>query len=71
MNIEKLMKKCQLGCHRLDDANNLLAQCYGQIGRLVDYIEEAGLRSNECTKGITGNKCKNCGCEHKRGSNGN
>jgi len=35
--VERLMKKCQIGIHcraSLDDANDLLAECYGTIGRL-------------------------------------
>ena len=31
---ENLMKRCQIGCHRLGDANDLLAECYGAIGLL-------------------------------------
>ena len=38
MTIEELMKKCQKGVGfysgSLDDANNLLAECYGVIGAL-------------------------------------
>lgn len=35
---EKLMKRCQIGFrgrNALDDAHNLLAECYGTIGALV------------------------------------
>jgi len=37
MNIEKLMKKCQIGCggrNALDDAHDILSECYGALGRL-------------------------------------
>ena len=30
---EQLMKACQIGCNNLNDANNLLAECYGRIGK--------------------------------------
>ena len=33
------MKACQRGCTNLDDANNLLAECYGQIGKLQSLID--------------------------------
>jgi len=35
---EKVMKRCQIGFggrNALDDAHNLLAECYGTIGALV------------------------------------
>lgn len=32
---EQLMKACQIGCNNLNDANNLLAECYGRIGKLI------------------------------------
>ena len=36
---EQLMKACQIGCNNLNDANNLLAECYGRIGRLTEENE--------------------------------
>jgi hypothetical protein len=46
MTPEEVMKKCQIGCNNLNDCNNLLAECYGTIGKLVqeketlrDYIQ--------------------------------
>ncbi len=45
---EEVMKKCQIGCHNLYDANNLLAECYGTIGRLMadgrrlDWLADKG-----------------------------
>ena len=36
---EQLMKACQIGCNNLTDANDLLAECYGHIGRLVEENE--------------------------------
>jgi hypothetical protein len=32
---EALQKRCQRGATNLNDANNLLADCYGMLGRLV------------------------------------
>jgi hypothetical protein len=34
------MKKCQIGSHNLNDANNLLAECYGTIGMLSAQRDE-------------------------------
>lgn len=31
---ENLMKRCQRGATNLNDANNLLAECYGMLGKL-------------------------------------
>lgn len=36
MKPEQTMKACQIGSRNLDDANNLHAQCYGTIGKLMD-----------------------------------
>lgn len=30
------MKACQIGIRNIDDANDLRAQCYGTIGKLLD-----------------------------------
>lgn len=42
---EEIMKKCQRGFGNyktaLDDANNLLAECYGHIGMLENKLESA------------------------------
>jgi hypothetical protein len=35
----ELQKRCQRGCASLDNANNLLADCYGAIGELVAKLE--------------------------------
>lgn len=37
MNVEALMKRCQIGVggrHALDDAHDIMAECYGTLGRL-------------------------------------
>lgn len=43
MTDDEIMKACQRGFGNyvgaLDDANNLLAQCYGSIGRLRSTVE--------------------------------
>ena len=36
---EEVMKKCQIGCNNLNDCNNLLAECYGTIGKLMQEKE--------------------------------
>lgn len=38
------MKRCQIGCggkNALDDAHDILAECYGTIGRLLVAYEQA------------------------------
>lgn len=44
MTSEEIMKKCQTGFGNyqgaLDDANNLLAECYGHIGKLESRLNE-------------------------------
>lgn len=36
---EDLQKRCQRGATNLNDANNLLAECYGVLGKLVAEIQ--------------------------------
>lgn len=39
---ERLMKRCQIGCggrNALDDAHEIMAECYGTIGRLLIEID--------------------------------
>lgn len=38
---ESLMKRCQRGATNLNDANNLLAECYWVIGALISEKERA------------------------------
>lgn len=40
---EELQKRCQRGATNLNDANNLLADCYGMLGKLG--AENAELRN--------------------------
>jgi hypothetical protein len=35
MNPEQVMKRCQVGTTNYNDANNLHAECYGTIGKLL------------------------------------
>lgn len=58
---ENLMKRCQRGATNLNDANNLLAECYGMLGKLgaeisrlkdvahgfCDELHAAGIENNE------------------------
>jgi len=37
-SVDRLMKRCQIGCggrQALDDAHDILAECYGTLGALV------------------------------------
>jgi hypothetical protein len=72
MTPKQVMKKCQIGCggkNALNDAHDLLAECYGTIGMLIDWIEKEGERNDTCTKHITGNICKGCKCKYQMTSN--
>ncbi|RVD77074.1 hypothetical protein [Pseudomonas koreensis] len=44
---EDLQKRCQRGATNLKDANNLLAECYGVLGKL-------GVALAECTASLEG-----------------
>ena len=46
-NYEDLQKRCQRGATNLNDANNLLAECYGVLGKL-------GVALAECTASLEG-----------------
>jgi hypothetical protein len=37
---EQIMKRCQVGTRNYDEANNLHAECYRVIGKLLKTIEE-------------------------------
>lgn len=47
---EDLQKRCQRGATNLNDANNLLAECYGVIGALV-IEKERTERNRDMWKG--------------------
>ncbi len=36
---EQIMKRCQVGTRNYEEANNLHAECYGMIGKLLGQIE--------------------------------
>ena len=41
--IDALMKRCQIGVggkHALDNAHNIMAECYGTLGALMLRVEE-------------------------------
>ena len=40
IDAEKVMKRCQIGTTNYEDSNNLHAECYGTIGRLMLALEE-------------------------------
>lgn len=50
---EDLQKCCQRGSTNLNDANNLLADCYGMLGRLV--------AENEALRAGQPQNCRSCG----------
>jgi hypothetical protein len=50
---EQIMKRCQVGTRNYDEANNLHADCYRVIGKLLKTIEEL-----QCQKHVT---CVYCG----------
>ena len=39
IDAEKVMKRCQIGTTNYEAANNLHAECYGTIGRLLAEVE--------------------------------
>lgn len=39
IDAEKVMKRCQIGTTNYEDSNNLHAECYGTIGRLLAEVE--------------------------------
>ena len=68
MTPDQLMKKCQLGCggkNALWDCHDILAECYGTIGKLLIYIDELGGFSDTCTFHVTGRVCSECQCNRK------
>jgi len=45
--IERLMKRCQIGVggrHALDDAHDIMAECYGSLGAMMIEIERLRLQ---------------------------
>ena len=47
---KNLMKRCQIGCggkHALDDAHDMLAECYGTIGALLAERDELRARVDD------------------------
>lgn len=58
METNELMRQCQRGFGNykgaLDDANNLLAECYGHIGMLHSQLEriDDAVRRNDWNKAL-------------------
>jgi len=48
---ENLMKRCQRGSTNLNDANNLLADCYGMLGKLGAEKEALSKAATELRRG--------------------
>ena len=40
MTPEQVMKKCRIGTGNYNEANNLHAECYGTIGKLLQQQDE-------------------------------
>lgn len=51
----ELMKKCQRGASNLNDANNLLADCYGSLGALIAENERLIQALQSITAQVEGN----------------
>lgn len=54
--VERLMKRCQIGVggrNALHDAHDIMAECYGMLGLLIDCLEHANscLRESPRTPG--------------------
>ena len=67
MTPEQVMKKCQIGFggrSALNDCHDLLAECYGTIGKMLQWIESEGERNDTCTRPVTGKVCRGCQCKH-------
>jgi hypothetical protein len=67
MTPEHVMKKCQIGFggrNASEQCHGLLAECYGTIGRMLQWIEDEGERTDTCTKPVTGKVCRGCRCKH-------
>lgn len=73
------MKRCQIGVGgrgALDAAHDILAECYGTLGalldeaervraeneRLRDWIAEEGKRTDTCTENVLMRICEDCRC---------
>ena len=50
-SVDRLMKRCQIGCggrQALDAAHDILAECYGTLGALVQDRDALRARIDEC-----------------------
>lgn len=51
---DNLQKRCQRGATNLNDANNLLAECYGMMGKLGAENEALRKALAECSASLEG-----------------
>lgn len=69
MTPEQIMRKCRIGFggkSANENCHNLLAECYGIIGKMLEWIEREGERTDTCTRSITGKVCRECRCNHAK-----
>ena len=75
---ENVMKRCQIGTKNYNEANNLHAECYGTIGRLLLQVEtlsrclfqmQEAARDLEA-KASSALKCTVCSCHFNLESEG-
>ena len=75
---ENVMKRCQIGTKNYNEANNLHAECYGTIGRLLLQVEtlsrclfqmQEAARDLEA-KASSASKCTVCSCHFNLDSEG-
>lgn len=53
-SVDRLMKRCQIGCggrQALDDAHDILAECYGTLGALVQDRDALRARIDGAQRG--------------------
>ena len=68
---EQTMKRCQRGTPYLDDAHNILADCYGTIGRLSGLIHqhnqhcEFTCEHTDCQRDKQQRWCPDCPKHHR------
>ena len=66
-SVDRLMKRCQIGCggrQALDDAHDILAECYGTLGALVQDRDALRARIDGASIVIYG---RDCACASESG----
>lgn len=59
-DVSRLMKRCQIGVggrHALDDAHDIMAECYGTLGRQQIEIERLRMALHEIAEEWAGAEC--------------